>query len=378
MINLVQELMSREDGWLNILTNVYKIDAVSDGDLVSLKYSQIESPMHEPIVQQCRGMVVDAARRRVLGWSYNKFWNLGEALAALIDWSTARVLEKLDGSLMQLFHDGADWRVSSSGHPTAGGSFGSDERTAYGWLCYAAEQMRCEVVQCLPYTSFSACDAAVQALDPIKCEGFVVVDDQFNRVKIKSPRYVALHHLKGNATPRRAIELWQSGEHEELLAHFPEFRPVIEPVHDKLDELARRAVFEHEQAIKCTTDRKGYAALAVQRPFSAVMFKLLTNGGASVDEAKSIMWWQCDPEASLHAQLAADTDRAWREHERDEDLAQEEILAHEAVDDYGDESDGCPWPEYSDRFDEVVEPEIIEGAPDWPVLADPEEDEDDL
>lgn len=91
-----------------------------------------------------------------------------------------------------------------------------------------------------------------------------------------------------------------------------------------------------------------------------------------------ITLWLCDPEASLHAQFAADTDRAWREHERDEDLAQEETLAREQVDGYGDESHGCPWPEYADRFDEVVEAEIIEGAPEWPVLADPEEDEDDL
>lgn len=164
MINLVQKLMDSRADWLEHLVAEYKIDAVRDGDLVSLKYNQIESPMHEPIV-----------------------------------------------------------------------------------------------------------------------------DDKFNRVKIKSPRYVALHHLKGNATPRRAIELWQTGEHEELLAHFPEFRPAIEPVHDKLDEFARRAVFEHEQTMQCTTDRKGYAALAVQYPFSAVMFRMLTNGRATVDEAKAIM-----------------------------------------------------------------------------------------
>lgn len=352
MNNLVQKLMDERADWLEHLVSEFKIDAVRAGDLVSLKYNQIESPMAEPIVQQCRGMVVDIAQRKVVAWPYNKFWNHGEALAAPIDWSTARVQEKLDGSLMILHWNprATSWCVASSGHPTAGGNFGSDEvatfsdafwhtwdklghelpppsmrdttfmfelcdqpnrivvqherprivlhgarrltdgrEAAYGWLCFAAEEMRCEVVQCLPYTSFAACDEAVNALDPIKCEGFVVVDDQFNRVKIKSPRYVALHHLKGNATPRRAIELWQTGDAEELLMHFPEFRPVIEPVHEKLDEFARRAVAEHEAAVSTTTDRKGYAALAVQHPFSAVMFRMLTNQRASVDEAKAIM-----------------------------------------------------------------------------------------
>jgi hypothetical protein len=58
-----------------------------DGDLVSLKYNQIESPMHEPIVQECRGMVVHVPTGTILAHPYNKFWNHGEALAAPIDWA---------------------------------------------------------------------------------------------------------------------------------------------------------------------------------------------------------------------------------------------------------------------------------------------------
>lgn len=348
MINLVHALMDNDTDWLDVLERDYKIQIVRDGARASLKYNQIESPMHEPIVQQCRGMVVDVDRRAVLAWPYNKFWNHGEALADPIDWSTARVQEKLDGSLMILHHDGERWCVASSGHPTAGGSFGADERTfgaAFwdtwnGLGCTTAEldrdvtymlelcdtpnrvvvrherprlvlhgarrlttgrelqrsellasghRMRCEVVTEFPIGTVDACLAAAGALDPIKQEGFVVVDANFNRVKIKSPRYVTLHHLKGEATPRRAIELWQSGDAGELLTHFPEFRPVIEPVHEMLDGFARRAVSEHEQAVACTTDRKGYAALAVQHPFSAVMFRMLTDGTATVYEAKAIM-----------------------------------------------------------------------------------------
>lgn len=347
MKNLVADLMQRDpESWLTTLVDQFKIKAVRDGDLASLKYDQIESPMHEPIVQQCRGMVVDVEQRRVLAWPYNKFWNHGEAQADRIDWSTARVQEKLDGSLMILHVRRDEWSVASSGHPTAGGMFGSDARTfreAF-WqhagdidlgeldllstymleLCdqpnrvvvkhdrprlvlhgarslatgreYSAAQLAdvaaragFELVREFPIGSIAECLSAASALDPLQQEGFVVVDAQFNRVKIKSPRYVTLHHLKGEATPRRAIELWQSGESSELLAHFPEFGPVIEPIHDKLDELARRAVHEHEQAIKCTLDRKGYAAIAVQHPFSAVMFRILTDGTNDVESAKSIM-----------------------------------------------------------------------------------------
>lgn len=56
MKNLVQALMNdRPHEWLAILENELKIRVVHAGDLASLKYDQIESPMHEPIVQQCRG-----------------------------------------------------------------------------------------------------------------------------------------------------------------------------------------------------------------------------------------------------------------------------------------------------------------------------------
>jgi hypothetical protein len=122
--NLIVQLMAERPGdWLTHLETEFKIDAVRDGDRVSLKYNMIESPMAGPIVQQCRGMVVDTARRAVLAWPYDKFWNHGEGAAARIDWSTARVQEKLDGSFMILYWDAGAWWVASSGHPTAGGEF---------------------------------------------------------------------------------------------------------------------------------------------------------------------------------------------------------------------------------------------------------------
>src|SRR5262245_66091344 len=128
MKNLVQQLIDERSDWLEHLAESYKIHVVRDGDLASLKYNQIESPMHEPIVQQCRGMVVDVAQRRVVAWPYNKFWNHGEHLADQIEWSTSRVQEKLDGSLMIMYWRDIvnGWCVASSGHPTAGGR--SEER----------------------------------------------------------------------------------------------------------------------------------------------------------------------------------------------------------------------------------------------------------
>src|SRR5580765_6056887 len=103
----------------------YKISARRHREfqnLVLLKYSQIESPMSEPIVQQCRGLIVDEADAwRIVSRAYDKFFNHGEPNAANIDWATARVEEKLDGSLMMLYHFAGQWRVASSGLPDAAG-----------------------------------------------------------------------------------------------------------------------------------------------------------------------------------------------------------------------------------------------------------------
>jgi hypothetical protein len=366
MKNLVQALMQdRPTDWLTILERDFKIHVVRDGALASLKYNQIESPMREPIVQQCRGMVVDVERRVVFAWPYDKFWNYGETEAATIDWSTARVQEKMDGSLLIWYwregerppwwrplsrwhwHRKRGWCVASSGHPTAGGSFGADKRT-FGqafWdlartsalrhqaadmkvtylfeLCDApnrvvvrheqprlvlhgarwletgveltreellehAARMDCEIVREFPIRTIEDCLTAARELDPLQQEGFVVVDAQCNRIKIKSPRYVILHHMKGEATPRRAIELWQTGETGELLTHFPEMVPAIVPIQEQLDSIAEQAVKDFAANYPRPT-RKEFALAIKDRPWSAVLFRLLDCDPPTVADAKAIM-----------------------------------------------------------------------------------------
>jgi hypothetical protein len=339
----------REHGseWLPMLVDTYKVNAVTAGDLVSLKYDQIESPMHEPIVQECRGMVVHVPTGRILAHPYNKFWNLGEQLAAPIDWSTARVQEKLDGSLMILYwHDG-QWCVASSGQPIAGGSYGSAERTfadafwdvfhssmllpADAGACYmfelcapdnrivvkyerprlvlhgvrslhderewsrprlddAGARWRWEVVGEHFLDSADAANAAAAALDPVCQEGFVVVDGAFRRVKIKSPRYVALHHLRGNGSSnrRRSIELWKAGEVGELLAHFPEMAPEVRPVLDALENAAI-AAYKDMRTHRALPTRKDFALAVKGRPWAAVVFKLYDDIAPSYDKAAGVL-----------------------------------------------------------------------------------------
>lgn len=329
--------------WLDDMVRDLAIEARTDGDRVSLKYNAISSPMHLPIVQQCRGMV-----RRISGellaWPYNKFWNHGEGLAATIDWSSAHLMDKLDGSLMILYHDDERWCVASSGHPTAGGRYGADERLFRDkfWEVFKAQKMALPLGYenhafffelCAPDNRIvvqyetdrlichgarsratgkewdwdrdvlghharglnwpivnrievsSAADALEKAaaLDPLKLEGFVVVDEHFNRIKIKCPRYVTLHHMRGDATPRRAIELFQNGEMGETLSYFPELRTVFDPVLDKLHAIAGQVV-EDWLANNAAPTRKDFAIAVKDRPYSSLLFRLFGEGGVVTEE----------------------------------------------------------------------------------------------
>src|SRR4051794_21524704 len=115
----------RSGGSLAELESRYAIAAkrhVRFPNLVMLKYSQINSPMAEPIVQDCRGIILDEADDwRVVSYPYRKFFNHGEPNAAAIDWPSARVFDKLDGSLMTLYRYAEKWQVASSGLPDADG-----------------------------------------------------------------------------------------------------------------------------------------------------------------------------------------------------------------------------------------------------------------
>ena len=111
---------------LEELTEQYGIKVVQSvkyPELYLFKYSQIDSPMGEKIVQESRGIILDSSTVEWLPVSrpYDKFFNYSEGHAAEIDWSTARVYDKLDGSLVTLYWYGDKWNVATSGNPDAAG-----------------------------------------------------------------------------------------------------------------------------------------------------------------------------------------------------------------------------------------------------------------
>jgi hypothetical protein len=124
-----------------------------------------------------------------------------------------------------------------------------------------------------PLNSISEIEAAALALNPVQNEGFVVVDKNFRRVKMKSPSYVMIHHMKEGFGQRRIIRLIQLGETSEVLSYFPEYQQLFTEVQAALDKLILNIEAEYA-AIKHLTDRKTFALEAVKSANSGVLFAL--------------------------------------------------------------------------------------------------------
>ncbi len=328
-------------------------------NLVLFKYDQIASDFTQPIVRECRGIVLDEADNwRVVCRSFDKFFNHGEGHAAEIDWSAARVQEKLDGSLCNLYFYAGEWHVATSGTPDAGGQVhGSEGLTfaEYFWSTFRAQGgklpppgyhrelvfsfelmgpmnrvvvehvapwlrllgvrervgtqaqyyvervahlVSIEPVRSFPLTSFAEMEATFPTMSPLSQEGYVVVDANWNRVKVKSPAYVALHHAKDGMTDRAFVEIARNGETSEVEAAFPEIRARLQEVRIGLAGV-REKVSADFDAMRSEPDQKSFALRAVLRPWSGLLFAMrkgvpLSEAILNADVDRLLQWMRVD------------------------------------------------------------------------------------
>lgn len=326
---LVQEFLHSHT--LAELDEKYHIHARRHGEfpnLVQLKYDQIESPMGEPIVQQCRGIILDEADGwRVVAYPMGKFFNAEEGHAAPIDWATAVVQEKVDGSLILLYHYRDGLRVATSGMPDAAGdvnglglSFSKlfwDAWSESGWRLPAdrdytymfeltspwnrvvvphagtslhALAMRnrdtgeevaiagsplsaYNPVRSFPLQTLEDVVKTFDTFSPLQQEGYVVVDAAFHRIKVKHPGYVAIHHLKDGFGPRRMVELIRIGESSEVMTYFPEWKEPFEQTQVVYDGIVAGVLADYER-LKDIPSQKDFALEAVKTKCSAALFQM--------------------------------------------------------------------------------------------------------
>jgi hypothetical protein len=290
-------------------------------NLVAFKYNQIESDFSKPIVQEARGIILDENDNwNVVCYSFKKFFNVNEPNAAKIDWSSAVVLEKLDGSLCQLYYYDNKWNVATSGTPDASGQVNDYGKTfkelfwetwkiagynldfltpGFSHAFELTGPMNRVVVNYkehflhligvrrlsdfqefesftpfglfkfskrYPLRSIEDCVKAAEALNPMENEGFVVVDRYFNRIKIKSPAYVMLHHAKDSLSKKRMCEIIRSGEYQEFKTAIDSL-PCLKKIFEEINDSHKMTVFEadsHYNRIKHIKDQKEFAKQAIE------------------------------------------------------------------------------------------------------------------
>ncbi len=312
-------------------------------NLVQLKYSQIESPSNHPLVVESRGIILDEND----GWKavalpFFRFFNLGDAAAAQIDWSKAVMTEKLDGSLIIMYFYDGKWNVATSGTPDASGqvngypwTFGElfwdtfhkaglslepleyfdpnytfmfELMTPYNRIVVPHKGCSIKLigirnrnngrelppmaaptgwpyVKSIPvYSDKEVVDTFV-GMSAINQEGWVVVDENFNRVKVKHPQYIVLHHMRGEGSPspKRALEVVLAGEHEEVLTYWPEWKPLFEEVENRVADLVADLVLHYER-IKHSVSQKDFAMEANKTKCSGALFCLRANKTPSIYE----------------------------------------------------------------------------------------------
>ncbi len=283
---------------------------------------------NHPVLVKCRGLVVDA-EGNILNFPFERFFNEFEEERAKIDWCSAEIQEKIDGSLICVFWDGRDWEITTRGsfYPAEikkGLDFSvlfKKHFNSFNKLnkkyCYMFELISKEnrIVTWYDHETVYLLGArdlhtlkeiAQKELDniakklnvkrPLKysaenieqCkklfenfkedqEGLVVADANFNRIKIKQESYLHLSNiimLKEQDLFEYVLGVKQIDV--EYLKKLPEVIAEIERIRKKWNKILAeiKKVFKK---IKDKPTRKEFALEALKYPFKSILFAILDN-----------------------------------------------------------------------------------------------------
>lgn len=308
---------------------------------VILNYSQIDSPKSNPMVRECRGLVLDKTNGDLVARAFPRFFNWGEMEheEKWFVWDNCYVNHKEDGSLILLYFYNGEWHINTRGSfgqgevvenvmtwrqlfETAFPGFeqfkkGADTSLTYVFeLCslynkvvrhYATpkvfllsayngwHELLPDVVDQIagdydiPRPLTLKCNDIFDAMsyicrlerDDKTFEGVVIRDINNARWKVKNPSYVALHRLADNGnllSTKRLLPLVLNGELEEVITYFPEIK-------DRLFELKARIDKDYQQVENiwfCHHDQpsqKKFAQIVLKETrFAHILFEARKKG----------------------------------------------------------------------------------------------------
>ena len=81
-------------------------------------------------------------------------------------------------------------------------------------------------------------------------EGYVVCDNNFNRVKIKNPAYVSAHFIRSGMSPYHIMSVIKSNELDEFLIYFPTRHDELNGLQEKYDTLLTNLLTIYDTTLK--------------------------------------------------------------------------------------------------------------------------------
>ena len=339
----IGEFCATHKNWEELLAEEpYSILIKRKDGFVIFNYRQLSSDFNNDIVRECRGIIFKEGEWETpVCHAFDKFGNYGEEYVPDMDWSTVKVSEKIDGSIMKLWCYNGCWNLSTNSNidakdapigdvrkddfaqifweaiiqhipqsPDGSGKLNSlidwfnllnpdctyifelvspytrivipyehtdvyflgarHNATNYQWGCdkVAATILHVEMIprpKLYPMQTLKEVEAAAKAL-PWSNEGYVCYDKDFNRCKIKSPRYVCAHFARNNnvITRKHLIDIILKGEMNEFLIYAADYKDQMERTKQLMDEFI---VFVDDCALMSRNLRK------LDRPEAAEVIK---------------------------------------------------------------------------------------------------------
>lgn len=277
MLEIVK-FIKQNKNWEELLAaDPYFLKIKRKDNLIHFKYAPNSSPELE-IVKEARGLILEDWTWNVVAYPFRRFYNYGEPYHDNIDWKSAVVSKKEDGSLIKVYNYDGIWRVGTSGCIDAEDApVASEKYKNYRELFDVAAQnsgfdfdkldpnytymfelispydphvveatetklyhlgsrdirdlkeieinIGIEKPILYSYDSLDDCIESLEKDDTPLMEGYVVRDKNYNRLKIKGLNYLRAAKIFNNRIidDEMTVKAIQNGDIEEFLSYAPPY-----------------------------------------------------------------------------------------------------------------------------------------------------------
>ena len=278
--------------WRKLLTSdPYNLSIKEKDDRIMFNYRQGISDYGKKLVLEARGLILDKNTFDVICIGFDKFFLFDSEYASSINWHEVRIEEKYDGSLITLYYYNNAWKVATSGCIDAeDAKMECSQFNSFGQLFSVAankcglDYNRLDKDSCYMFELISPYNKVVVDYENIDIihigtrnkitlkeriedigikhpityhlndiadclafvnkedyhgEGFVAVDNMWNRIKIKSDEWFKWHYVSNNnaMNVRIALELIRSKDLDEYLTRYKHHKDYVLYIKDCYDVL---------------------------------------------------------------------------------------------------------------------------------------------